>query len=465
MKMANLRKQAKGGWEIRFTDDDERRVSLYLGVVPARSAEEILRHVERMLEAKWANRPLDETTAKWVGGVDGRLRDKLVAKGLIAPIERPKVVLLGAFIEQCIQELSSERAPRTVINLRQARDKLLAYVPAEREMGSVTVDEMVRYRHWLATACGLAPNSVKIHCKKAKQFFGEAVSRGLIPDNPCRTLKDLHEMRNEERERFMEIEEALRVLAACPSAEWRLIFSLARFGGLRRSEILALRWEHIVWNESRIDVPGAKGRHGTGKRKRDLPIFPELATALRAVLAERPQASGRIVVSYSPSANIGVPMARIIHAAGIEGWQKCFQNLRATRATELITAGKDPATVCRWLGHSLRVFLKHYHRMRREDFQQAAALHTLPVADRPPAGLLGAPEGAREPSQVSPPVTPALARMTRAGKQGATFHFLTLAPNLGNSATFASVRPAAQSRWRRRVLPTGIEPVTFSSGG
>ena len=455
--MASLRKTAKGGWEIRFYDDEEQRVSLYLGGMPVRSAEEILRHVERMLEAKWANRPLDETTAKWVGGIDGRLRDKLAAKGLIAPIERPKVVLLGPFIEQFIEELSPERAAHTIINLQQARDKLLAFVPAGREMASVTVDEMAKYRHWLGAACGLSPNSVKIHCRKAKQFFAGAVLRGLIAENPCRTLRDLHEMRNEDRERFMNVQQSARVLAACPTAEWRLIFSLARFGGLRRSEILALAWEDIVWLENRIDVPGAKGKHGTGKRRRDLPIFPELATALRAVRAERPLANGRIVTSYGPSANIGVPMGRIIAAAGVADWKKPFQNLRATRATELIAMGTDPATVCRWLGHSLRVFLKHYHRMRREDFARAGAMQTLPVGDRLPEGQPEAVATLPEPVEVSPKITPAPACTEREEMQRATEPTHAIVENRGDSFVCSSVHAAAPSRRRRSILPTGIE--------
>jgi hypothetical protein len=38
-------------------------------------------------------------------------------------------------------------------------------------------------------------------------------------------------------------EERNKVLEACPNAEWRLIFALSRFGGLRcPSEHLVLTW-------------------------------------------------------------------------------------------------------------------------------------------------------------------------------------------------------------------------------
>jgi site-specific recombinase XerD len=463
--MASLRKNAKSEWEIRYYEENRERCSLYLGKISARSAEEIHRHVERMLEAKWSNRPLDETTAKWVGGIDGRLSEKLAAKGLIARAPRPQSARLGVFIEQYIEQLSPERASRTIINLRQARDKLLAFIPADREMGSVTISEMVSFRHWLAKACGLAPNSVKIHCRKAKQFFQEAVERGLIADNPCRTLKDLHEMRNEDRERFMTVEQTKRVLAACPSDEWRLIFSLARFGGLRKSEILALRWDQIFWDECRIEVPGAKGRHGTGKRKRDLPIFPELADTLRAVLAQGPDLSGRVVASYRPDANIGALMARHIKAAGIGDWQKALQNLRATRATELMRAGGDPAQVCRWLGHSIRVFVKHYDRMRSEDFLEAARRRTVDGNDRPSGATQGAQGGGEGSKADLPKSPPATARRERKGPHRAKQLELPIAANRVVSAGCASVHLRARGGRTRSILPTGIEPVTFSSGG
>ena len=38
---------------------------------------------------------------------------------------------------------------------------------------------------------------------------------------------------NKSREYFVSVLEAAKVLQACPDYEWRLIFALCRFGGLR----------------------------------------------------------------------------------------------------------------------------------------------------------------------------------------------------------------------------------------
>ena len=67
------------------------------------------------------------------------------------------------------------------------------------------------------------------------------------------------------------------MLDACPDADWRVIFALARFGGLRcPSEVLNLKWTDVDWAEGRLRIDSTK----TGLRF--CPLFPEL----RAVMAE-----------------------------------------------------------------------------------------------------------------------------------------------------------------------------------
>ena len=64
---------------------------------------------------------------------------------------------------------------------------------------------------------------------------------------------------------FLSREDSEKVLAACPDAEWRLIFALSRFGGLRcPSEHLALRWGDVDWEHNRMTVHSSKTEHYEG---------------------------------------------------------------------------------------------------------------------------------------------------------------------------------------------------------
>jgi hypothetical protein len=50
---------------------------------------------------------------------------------------------------------------------------------------------------------------------------------------------------------------------------------------------------------------------------------------------------------------------RILARAGLTPWPRLFQNLRASRETELMRE-YDLATVCGWIGNSPEVAAKHY---------------------------------------------------------------------------------------------------------
>mgnify|MGYP003648807592 FL=1 len=100
------------------------------------------------------------------------------------------------------------------------------------------------------------------------------------------------------------------------------------------------------------------------------------------------------------TANLGTHMRRIIERAGLEAWPKLFNNMRASRATEL--ALEYPAAQCTaWMGHSQAIAEAHYHMIRDEDFDRAAST-PIPV-NRPcqsgvECGVLGARMAAQQQS-------------------------------------------------------------------
>src|SRR5262249_23467193 len=169
----------------------------------------------------------------------------------------------------------ADAKPRTLINLDQARKRLLAFFGADKPIRDITeADAEEFYRSQLAE--GLAPNTVRRTCGRAKQFLRFAVRKRLIPRNPFADLKPTVGS-NAERKFFVTADTARTVLDACPDAEWGLIFALCRWGGLRcPSEVLALRWGDIDWERSRFTVRSRKTKHHDGKGRRVVPIFPEL---------------------------------------------------------------------------------------------------------------------------------------------------------------------------------------------
>jgi integrase len=122
---------------------------------------------------------------------------------------------------------------------------------------------------WLpiADVSQLADNTVRRRCGRAREIFRAAKKRRLIPENPFAEMKDISVHGNEDRQYFLSREDAQKVIDACPDAQWRLLFALSRYGGLRcPSEHLELRWSDVDWEKGRITVRSPNRRGMTTKK-------------------------------------------------------------------------------------------------------------------------------------------------------------------------------------------------------
>ena len=229
----------------------------------------------------------------------------------------------------------------------------------------------------------------------ARQMFRRAIKWKLISDNPFTEIK-AGTQTNKARQYFVPRETAQKVLDACPDSQWRLLFALSRYGGLRcPSEHLALKWSDVDWERSRIRVPSKKTEHHEGGDCRLMPIFPELRPYLLEVYQAREPGAEYVITRYrQDNANLRTQLMRIMARAGVKPWPKLFQNLRATRETELTE--KFPIhVVCAWLGNSRLVAQKHYLQVTDAHFAQAAQ---QPASVGDPAAARAARNQAQQPA-------------------------------------------------------------------
>ncbi|MGA2797133.1 MAG: site-specific integrase [Thermoguttaceae bacterium] len=174
--------------------------------------------------------------------------------------------------------------------------------------------------------------------------------------NPFADMKGCGVRENRSRQYFVTGEEAQKVLDSCPDAQWRLLFALSRFGGLRvPSEPLALRWGDVDWENGRITVHSPKTEHHEGKESRQIPLFPEIRPYLEQVWEQAEPGTEWVITRYrSGNANLRTQFERIVRKADLKPWPKPFQNCRSTRETEL--AETYPIhVVCSWIGNTAAV--------------------------------------------------------------------------------------------------------------
>lgn len=370
--MASISTDKKGFRRILFVGPDGKRKPIRLGHVSMKTARTIKAYVEDLADAAFGRHAPDPATSAWVGDLESKLHSKLAAVGLVSPREtksEPEAVTLGSFLKQYITSRSDIK-PSTRCNLEQVKRNLLEFFKADRPLNTITPGDADEFRLFLLKR--LAENTARRNCGRAKQFFRAAVRKKLIHENPFADMKGCGVRENRSRMYFVTKEEAQRVLDACPDAQWRLLFALSRFGGLRcPSEHLALKWADIDWERGRITVHSPKTEHHEGKGTRQIPLFPELRPYLDEVWEEAPPGTEWVITRYrSGNANLRTQLERIIRKAGLEPWAKPFQNLRSTRETEL-TENYPIHVVCSWIGNTAAVAAKHYLQVTDADFDHA----------------------------------------------------------------------------------------------
>lgn len=363
---------------VQVVGADGKRRSIRLGRVRRSVADEVRVRVRRLELARKTGQSLDGDTAAWVAGIDDRLLDKLVLGGLVGR-RRSGRETLGAFLDGYVSDRGDVKRS-TAIVYGHTRRCLAVFFGREKLMRDITAGDADRWRIWLAGQArkkgvgkGLADNTVRRRCGIAKQFFRAAVRDKLIGENPFAHLVAAVR-RNDKRHCFVDQADAEKVLEACPDAQWRLVFALSRYGGLRcPSEHLALRWADVDWANGWMTVRSPKTEHHPGGESRRVPIFPELRAYLVQAFELADGAEFVISIRRDVRTNLRTRMVKIIERAGLKPWPKLFQNLRATRETELARAFPLHLVVA-WLGNSQAVAMKHYLQVTDEDHRRAAGV-------------------------------------------------------------------------------------------
>lgn len=380
--MASVNKDKHGRFRIQFTSASKRRTLRLGGNVQEKAAMAIGGHIEQILDSRRYGTLLPTETTRWLNRLPNGLRKQLCGLGVIDDTGSRSVGTLDAFLAEHISRRKDIQTSTTT-QLQTARRWLVEYFGADRRLDSISPGDADLYRLWLQGK--QAPNTANRLCGRARQFFRAALRLRLIGENPFNDMEGLAVGPSPKvRMAYIDGKTADAVLRACPNDEWRVIFALARYGGLRvPSEIFSLLWADVDWDNERLLVKCQKTKRHEGKAVRIVPLFAELRQQLELWRKVAPPDQETVLrPTVSRKTNLRSGLIRILKKANIEPWPKLYQNLRATRSTEL--RDHFPAhVVASWLGHSVKVADKHYNQVTEEHFRKATTIVTV-----------GAPQGA-----------------------------------------------------------------------
>ena len=142
----------------------------------------------------------------------------------------------------------------------------------------------------------------------------------------------------------------------------RLLFALARWGGLRMpSEPKSLMWSDVDWRRDRLTVGSPKTARYVGHELRVISIFSEIYAPLQEVFEQVDTGQPYVLpmLRDRKAAAFRKPVMAAIKRTGLKQWPRLWQNIRATRQTEFEQVSPS-YVVCTWMGNTRETARRHY---------------------------------------------------------------------------------------------------------
>ena len=210
---------------------------------------------------------------------------------------------------------------------------------------------------------GLKPATINKEVGIIRRMFSIAVDNDWMNSNPA-LKKHVKPMREDPvKKRILTVNEEKRMLNACKDecAYLKPIIICALHSGMRKSEILSLKWENINLQDNLITILAQKN----GK-KSYLPISNTLKLELIKLFESK---SSKYVfvnpITNSPYVNIRNNFKKVLDVAGITNFT--FHALRHTACTRLIEAGVSLDVVKEIMRHSnISITLEVYNHIKQD---------------------------------------------------------------------------------------------------
>ncbi len=376
--MATLTPQAYG-FEVRVRVGGKPR-KIGLGRIAKGRAEAIRGHIAALESVAKHGGQLNGEAVAWLATIDDTLHGRLAFLGLTTA--RAAVVrTVGELIEHYKERRFEQLKPGTRAVMEQAFRAMREHLGADTPLAAVTPGdaedfaskEAAKTPKRIVDGRKYARATVQKRCEIATRLFGHAIKHRMLDRNPFVDAGVSRSPVASEKRFFLPASDARRILAELPGVEWQLLFSLARWAGVRvPSEPRLLRFSDVDWANNRFRIRSPKTER-QGKAERWVPIFPELRAPLLAACEAAGEGDALLMpsVQYLTGAAIRRPLEVAILAAGLDVWPNLWKSLRSTRETELLE--NYPAhAACGWIGNSVAVAVKHYAQIPRHYFEAAA---------------------------------------------------------------------------------------------
>jgi integrase len=349
------------------------------------------RQVQKRIGPAWTGRGRPPTGTYTKRTAEAWLREVIAQarRGTLVGLVRTGVTFEEAAAEWLRYiEHDRERKPSTVAGYRALVRSQLLPAFGDLPIESITTPAIERWIAGIERSSSTRTKAlVLLHgiFARARKVYG-------LPANPVADVEKPGNRQSGDIDVFSP-EEVRALVRAAASEQDAAIYLTAAFTGLRRGELVALRWRDVDFAGQvvRVRASYADGALTTPKsgKVRSVPLAPEVATVLAALGQRGAWTNEDDLIFVGPGGSFmdGRGLRRryltAIKRAGLRPLR--FHDLRHTFGTRMI--GKaDIRRVQEWMGHAdIQTTMKYLHYVPRED---DAALVAAAFAPETPDGAL-----------------------------------------------------------------------------
>jgi integrase len=241
-----------------------------------------------------------------------------------------------------------------------------------RHVGNLRLDALTQKHVDLFKARRLTEvgrTTVNLELRSLRAALYTAMRWKLITENPLKGVK-LYSI-DEDVPAYLQRADFVKLLSSIPDGVYRDLYSVAVLTGLRRGELVNLRWEDVDLDRQSIMIRSHGEFRTKGGRKRMVPMHPEV---LRVLLNRKLHTTGDLVFSrdgkqLSPHA-VSMRLKRYIRRVGLDD-RLHFHSLRHTFASWLVQNSVSLYEVQRLLGHSSVKLSEIYSHLEPVNLQSA----------------------------------------------------------------------------------------------
>jgi len=268
-------------------------------------------------------------------------------------------VTFGQAAEEWLRYVEQERAckPATLKDYR-ALVGVLKRTLGELPLEQITPESIEQWKARFAAERKPSNRTMQKYLVTLHGIFKRAARAFGLRPNP---MDDVERPRLAKRAGIdvLSTEEVMALVRAAESEQDGTLFLTAALTGLRRGELLALRWRQVDFDSDTIRVSRnhTAGQEGTPKSGRDraVPMMRDVSRALaRLGQRERSTQAGDLVFCDRLGRHLGYKSLGLRYKAALERAELRplrFHDLRHTFGTHAIRHA-DPREVMEWMGHS-----------------------------------------------------------------------------------------------------------------